>query len=157
MQKRFTVLLPHDAIVLARCCYCKLSVCPSVTLMYRGRIYVPSLQLGTGKTAGWLVGWLAGWWLVSRVRLSALGLAISPERVVRSTSFLACSRGPPGPRMCAVLRTAGVRKHARRCATAPRVYARQASRASAECIMVYVLTVYPAVSWAPRGRAHELS
>ena len=34
-------------------------------------------------------------------------------------------------------------------------YARQARRASAECIMLYVLAVYPAVSWAPRGRAHE--
>jgi len=22
---------------------------------------IPSLQLGTGKTAGWLVGWLVGW------------------------------------------------------------------------------------------------
>jgi len=42
--------------------------------------------------------------------------------------------------MCAVRSTAGVR---------------QARCASAECIMLYVLTVYPVVSWAPRGRAHE--
>ena len=59
-------------------------------------------------TAGyWQNGWLVGWLVVrrvclSRVSLSALGLAISPERVVRSTSFLACGRGPPGPRMYAV-------------------------------------------------------
>jgi len=33
--------------------------------------------------------------------------------------------------------------------------ARQERSDSAESIMLYVLTVYPAVSWAPRGRAHE--
>ena len=53
----------------------------------------------------WVLEKRAGW-LVSRVRclsacLSALGLAISPERAIRSTSFLVCGRGPPGPRMCA--------------------------------------------------------
>ena len=51
--------------------------------------------------------------------LSALRLAISPERVVRSTSFLACGRGPAGPRICvrqerrdsaeSIIRAAGVR------------------------------------------------
>jgi len=35
--------------------------------------------------------------------------------------------------------------------------ARQARRTSAECIMLYVLTVYPAVSWAPCGLAHEFT
>jgi len=73
------------------------------------------------------------------VCVSALGLAISPERVVRSTSFLACGRGPPA------------------CVRTPGTHARQERRDSAESIMLYVLTVYPAVSWAPRGRAHELS
>jgi len=64
---------------------------------------VPSLQLqGTGKTAAVQ---LVGKSCLS-VCLSALGLAISPERVVRSTSFLACGRGPPGPRTCAVRSTA---------------------------------------------------
>jgi len=79
------------------------------------------------RPAGWLVG---GKTCVS-VCLSALRLAISRQRVVRSTSSLACGRGPPGPRMCAVRSMAGVprqrrehnprRKHARRGAPAPSV------------------------------------
>ena len=53
----------------------------------------PSLQLGTGKTDGWLVSRVCRVSVSQSVCLSALGLAISPERVVRSTSFLACGRG----------------------------------------------------------------
>jgi len=69
-----------------------------------------------------LSGWLVGWLVVGKSCLSALGLPISPERVVRSTSFLACGRGPPGPRMRdsadSIIR---MRKHARRGAPAPSV------------------------------------
>ena len=43
---------------------------------------------------GWLVGWLVSRVCLSRVSLSALGLPISPEWVVRSTSFLACDAWP---------------------------------------------------------------
>jgi len=56
---------------------------------------IPSLQLGTGKTAAVR---LVGKSCLS-VCLSALVLDVSPERVVRSTSFLACGRGSPGPRI----------------------------------------------------------
>ena len=57
---------------------------------------------------GWLVGWLVVGWLVgkSRVCLSALRLAISPERVVRSTSFWRAAEG----RQAREFVTAGVRK-----------------------------------------------
>ena len=89
-------------------------------------------------------------WLVSRVCLSALRLAISPERVVRSTSFLASGRGPPGPRMYAVRsRPACVSTHD----------ARQERRDSAECIIQRRFAIrvdsVRSCSWAPRVRAHE--
>ena len=115
-------------LVLSEPFYCSYNCCCCCVVF-------PSLQLGTGKTAGCPVGKSCLSRVSHSVCLSALGLAISPERIIRSTSFLACSRGPPGPRMCAA------------CVSTP---------GEAQCIMLYVLTVYPAVSWAPSGRAHEL-
>jgi len=53
---------------------------------------IPSFQLDTGKTAGWLVGWLVGKSCLSRV-----------------ACLSACGRGPPGPSVCAVRSTAAVR------------------------------------------------
>jgi len=64
--------------------------------------------------AKWLVvGWLVGGKTCVSVWLSALPLAISRQRVVRSTSSLACGKGPPGPIMCAVRSTVGLPAEAR--------------------------------------------
>jgi len=101
------------------------------------------LQLGTGKTAGLVGGKTCV--SLSVCPHSALRLAISRQRVVRSTSSLACGRGPPGPRMCrdsaeSIIRGVSTRGEARQ----RRVY--NAIRVDS----------VPSCSWAPRGRAHEL-
>ena len=52
--------MPKNSIVTK---FCHLTLCDPV---------IPSLELGTGKTAGWLVGWLVGGKsCLSRVCLSA--------------------------------------------------------------------------------------
>ena len=108
---------------------------------------ISQLQLGTGKTAGWLAGWLVVRRVSLSVCMSALRLAISRQRVVRSTSFLACGRGPPGPRMC----TPGEARQRREytCVSTPDE-ARQRRVYNA----IRVDSV-PSCSWAPRGRAHD--
>jgi len=101
-------------------------------------VLFPSLQLGTGKTAGWLVGWLLVGWLVSHVCVCPL--CVWPYLRNGSSDQLRFD----------------VRQRAARPENLSRpACVSQARRASAECIMLYVFTVYPAVSWPPRGRAHE--
>jgi len=94
------------------------------------------------------------------VCLSALRLAISGQRVVRSTSFLACARGPPGPRMCAVRSTVGVRHERRKSAESiirVRKHARSTPDEARQRRVYNAIRVdsVPSCSWTPRGRAHE--